>query len=302
MKTCLFIYNPFSGKGKIKRHEKEIVSRLSIKYLVTTLVSREKGDISRFILEYASHYDLLVVSGGDGTLNETVNALSRLDKKPLLGLIPSGTVNDVAHSLKIPKNISRAVDVILEGNIFYHDIFKMNDRYGIYVCCTGLFTETSYATSTKSKKVFGKLAYFFHGIKKVFSTPAVKLTLDYPQGHLSGTYAILLILNSRSVGGFLMNKNAKLDDGYVDIVLIKSKKDKVPLSSVLNLAKVFLCGVPKKNFKNIEVLRLNSFTITTSTDTIINLDGEKISKGSFKFEVLRQALPVLVPQKFLERK
>ena len=152
MKTCLFIYNPFSGKGKIKTSEKDIVSRIETKYKVTTFVSHERGDIHSYILANASRYDLLVISGGDGTLNETVNALSRLDKKPLLGLIPSGTVNDVAHSLKIPKNISRAVDVILEENVFYHDTFKMNDRYGIYVCCAGLFTETSYATSTKSKK------------------------------------------------------------------------------------------------------------------------------------------------------
>ena len=302
MKTCLFIYNPFSGKGKIKTSEKDIVSRLSTKYKVTTFVSHERGDIHSYILANASRYDLLVISGGDGTLNETVNAVLRLNKKPVLGYIPSGTVNDVARSLKIPKNIKRAVDIILEGNVFYHDVFKMNDRYGIYVCCSGLFTETSYATSRNAKEKFGKLAYFFHGIKKIFSTPSVNLTLENKDGTLSGKYAILLILNSRSAGGFVINKKAKLDDGLVDIVLIKSKKDKVPLSAVFRLAKVFLGGVPKKSTENIRVLKLASFTLTTTDDTIINLDGEKISKGSFEFKVLRQALPILVSEKFLNRK
>ena len=140
MEKCLFIYNPESGKGKIKSKEDFIVSRLSKKYDVEVVHSQYAGNISKVLLERGEEFALIVGAGGDGTLNEIVDCIMRLDKKPLLGYIPSGTVNDVAHSLYIPRNAKKAVDCILNGQPYSHDIMKINDRYGIYVCAAGLFT------------------------------------------------------------------------------------------------------------------------------------------------------------------
>ena len=295
MEKCLFVYNPVSGKGKIAKKEKKIVSMLESKYKVDVAISKYAGHIGEIILENGEDYDLLVVSGGDGTLNEVVNSLARLDKKPVLGYIPTGTVNDVAHSLYIPRNITRAVQNILHGEVFKHDIFKMNDRYGIYVCCAGLFTETSYATGQKAKKKMGKIAYALHGIKKVFSTPAVKLTLSYDGGEIDGKFAFMLFLNSRSVAGMRINRKALLNDGYIDVVLVKSKNDIVNLGAIGRVAFVFLRGIANKSYKGIVRLKLNRFNITTTSDTVINLDGEKIGEGSFNFEVIQEGAKIIVP-------
>ena len=295
MKKCLFIYNPISGKGRIKKNEKLINDTLSTKYQVEVCQSMYKGNITKLILDKGENADLIVIAGGDGTLNEVINALYKIKNKPVLGYIPSGTVNDIAHSLRIPTNIRKALNIILNGKIYEHDIFKVNDKYGMYVCCAGLFTETSYATSQSSKKRLGKLAYFFHGIKKIFSTPAFPLSITFNGSVVSGKYAMLLVVNSRSIGGFIINKKAQLNDGLVDVILIKSKKNTIPLSSIFSLAKVFLSGIPKNSTNQIQVFRTSNFSLTTLDNTIINLDGEKISNGSFNFEVIKKGVRILVP-------
>lgn len=295
MEKCLFVYNPLSGKGKIAKNESLITSLLNTKFDVDVHRSKYGGNIGEIIEESGNNYDIIVVAGGDGTLNEAINSIAKLGHKVKVGYIPAGTVNDVAHSLGIPRNIKKAVKNILNGQEFKHDIFRMNDRYGIYVCCSGLFTETSYATDQDKKKKMGKVAYALHGAKKMFTTPAVKIKLSYDGGEIEGKYALMLILNSKSVAGFKVNRRAELNDGLVDVVLIKTKKDKVNFPAVCRVAKFFLKGVEHKYNKNIQHTQLNKFHIETQDDTVINLDGEKIGKGSFDFEVIKEGVTIIVP-------
>ncbi len=295
MEKCLFVYNPLSGKGKIAKNENNILEMLKGKFTVDVHRSQYGGNIGEIITEKGNNYDIIVVAGGDGTLNEAINSIARLENKVKIGYIPAGTVNDVSHSLGIPCNMKKAVKNILEGQEFKHDIFKMNDRYGIYVCCSGLFTESSYATDQNKKKKIGKVAYALHGAKKIFTTPAVKLKLSYDGGEIEGKYALMLILNSKSVAGFKVNRKAALNDGLVDVVLIKTKKDKVNFPAVCRVAKFFLKGVDNKYNKNIQHLLLDKFRVETQSDTVINLDGEKIGKGSFDFEVIKEGVTIIVP-------
>lgn len=296
MEKCLFLYNPQSGKGKIAKKENEIVKMLSEKFDVKVCRSQYAGNIGEIVLKDGENFDVVVVAGGDGTLNEVIGSVIKLNKKPKIGYIPSGTVNDVAHSLGIPKNIKKAVNIILHGQSFQHDIFKVNDHYGIYVCCSGIFTESSYATNQSQKKKIGKIAYWFYGAKKLFTTKSLNLKLKYEGGEIEGKFAIMLIINSKNVAGFKVNKKAQLNDGLLDVVLIRSKKGKVNIPAIIRVAKFFLCGVPKKSKKNSEVVRLDKFTVETTDDTVINIDGERADKGSFTCEVIRNGVEILVPK------
>ena len=296
MEKCLFLYNPQSGKGKIAKKEKEIVEKLSEKFDVKVCRSQYAGNIGEIVLNEGEDFDVIVVAGGDGTLNEVIGSVMMLTNKPKIGYIPSGTVNDVAHSLGVPRNIKKATEIILHGESFCHDVFKANNRYGIYVCCSGIFTDSSYATDQKQKKKIGKIAYWFHGAKKLFTTKSLNLKLKYESGEIEGKFALMLIINSKNVAGFKVNKKAKLDDGFVDVVLVRSKKDKVNIPALARVARFFLLGVPKKSKKNFEVARLKNFIIETSDDTIINIDGEQADKGSFTFEVIKNGVEIFVPK------
>lgn len=294
MKKCLFVYNSQSGKGRIKNKENKIVSYLSRDYQVEVCVSQYAGHIGKTILE-KGNVDLIVVAGGDGTLNEVINAVMQSKSTAKIGIIPAGTVNDVAHSLGIKRKIKKALETILTGKEFKHDVFRVNNLYGIYVCCAGLFTETSYATSQSKKRKIGKIAYVFHALKSIFSTKAIKLKLAYQGGEIQGRFALMLLLNSRSVAGFHVNKNARLNDGLIDVVLFNSKKDKVGLGSILWVAVFFLRGLRKKNNKNIVTLKLDKFYVDMADDTVINIDGEKVDRGNFDFEVIREGVKIIVP-------
>ena len=78
-------------------------------------------------------YDYFFTAGGDGTINEVINGFGDSEQKPILGYIPCGTVNDVARSLGLKKNIKKAVKILMEGEPKTHDTFRVNNKYGIYV-------------------------------------------------------------------------------------------------------------------------------------------------------------------------
>ena len=295
----IFVYNPESGNGKIKKYRDYILTELAKKYgEVDCMETRHAGDATELARNAIGVYDYFFISGGDGTINEVINGFGENENAPILGIIPSGTVNDVAHSLNISKNIKKAVNTLIEGKVFEHDIFRVNDRYGIYVCCTGLFSKTSYDTNRYNKKRLGKFAYFLMGVKELLTTKPTKLELHVHGEKIKQYCAMLLIFNSRSTAGFLVNKQAALDDGVVEIIVFHSHKKSIWLFEILRAVRFFLFGVNSiKKSKNVTYLQASQFNIKLAEDTVINLDGEKSGKGSFDFTVINKGIKVLVPKK-----
>jgi diacylglycerol kinase (ATP) len=294
---CIYVYNPTSGKQNNPKKRDYILRELGKKFDVVDCKSTKKrGDAGAFAREACGQYDVLVVSGGDGTLNEVINAIATEKVRPKIGYIPTGTTNDLAHSLKISRNVKKAVKIILDGKSAKHDIFKVNDRYGIYVCCFGIFTKSSYATSQKEKKYFGRFAYFRYGVKEIFTSNSFPAKITYDGGEQNGNYALGIIANSRYVAGFRINKMASCDDGCVNLVLVKDYRKKgVSLPTLTNIFKLFLFGLTTlKNGKKYTILKLNKFHIDVPEKTIINLDGESGLKGPFDLEVLKQHVEIFV--------
>lgn len=295
----IFIYNPESGNGKVKKYLPLILSTINNKYgEVDCLETTHAGHAHEYLKEHAHEFDYVFVAGGDGTLNETVSGIMESASRPIIGYLPTGTCNDVAHSLGISKNIKKAIKNLASGTPTYHDVFSVNNRFGIYVCCAGLFTKSSYTTKRKEKKSLGKIAYFFNGIKELFSAKPIKLELETNEGKISTSVALLLILNSKSVAGFKLNKDADLDNGKVDVLLFHSHEKHILLSEILRITHTFLFGInrAKKN-KHVTYLSLSSFTIKTDSSIAINLDGEHGIKGSFEFKVYQKQIKIIAPNK-----
>lgn len=298
MTKCMYVYNPKSGRQNNSKNKEYILKKLKTKFdVVDFKATTKRGDAGIFAREACGEYDVFVVSGGDGTMNEVVNALANMPNRPKVGYIPTGTTNDLAHSLGIPKSIKRAVKIILEGKYVSHDIFRINDSYAIYVCCFGLFTKSSYDTSQKEKKHFGRLAYFRYGIKEIFESKSIKVKLTYDDKVIEDKYMLGIVGNSRYIAGYKIDKKALFDDGLLDIMLIKdSGRDKISLRGLLRIVRVFLFG---KGFfyrnKNCTILSLSKFKLDLPKETIINLDGEKSDvRGSLEFEVLDKHIDIFV--------
>ena len=303
---CLFVYNPNSGKSGLQKRIDYIKSQLNTIYDEVDYKPTEyKGHAQKIASDACGKYDYLVISGGDGTVNEVVNGLAEKEHAPILGYLPSGTVNDLSRSLMIPRNLKKAIAILRQNSIYHHDIFKANDKYGIYFCGSGVFTSVSYSTKQKKKKKLGKIAYFIDAIKDFSNINDFEVDIITKDGKVIGDkYIMLLIINSRSTAGFLSNKKANLSDGKVDLVFIKRENDRPfnYLKSLFNVARVFLFGINSvRKSHDVTLLNLDEFDLKISKRLIINIDGEEGTQGNIHFTVLKQHLNIIVNPKVIKK-
>ena len=236
-KKLLFIFNPCSGKGQIKNKLMEVIDiMVKAGYEVTVHSTQDREDAMQKVKSEAKNYDLVICSGGDGTLDEAVTGMMQSEKKVPLGYIPAGSTNDFANSLKIPKDIVKAAHVAVEGRKFPVDVGYFNGDSFIYIAAFGLFTDVSYQTSQELKNVLGHAAYILEGAKRLHNITSYKMRVEYDGNVIEDEFAYGMITNSVSVGGFkkLTGKNVLLDDGLFEVTLIRMPKNPVEWNEILS--------------------------------------------------------------------
>lgn len=238
MKKMLFIINPKSGKGQIKNHLLEILD-IFIKsgYDVQVYITQQPLDAKNTVLECGRDKELIVCSGGDGTLNETISGIMELGNRPRLGYVPAGSTNDFAASLSIPKQLTKAAAAAANGVPYLIDIgIFCRERYFVYVAGFGLFTEVSYLTPQEIKNVLGHQAYMLEGVKSLSSVKTYRMSIDCEEIQLEGEFIFGMITNTISVGGFkgLVNQDVALNDGLFEVLLIRTPKKPTELSSIVS--------------------------------------------------------------------
>lgn len=297
---ALICYNPFSGKQKIEKYLEYIEQRLHTKFEVVDLFrSLYEKTITRYIISFASNYDLLLVIGGDGSLNEAVNGLMNIENKPTLAYIPMGTVNDVGHMLKLNKRIKKCLDIILEGHTAKMDVCQIEDKYFSYGCGIGKFTNVSYDVPLKAKKRFGRMAYFIEAAKHLQANEKMTLKIETEDGIVEDNFYVVLALNGRRVAGFKPHRDVKpkLNDGIIDLTLISI----APLRlSLYNLIFFFLLGERYKI--GIKYIKINKCKIISEEEIPYNVDGEyAFSKKEVEIKVIKEAINIIVNKKILKK-
>ncbi len=236
MKKMLFVYNPNAGTGGLKPKLADVVD-IFVKggYDVTIYPTQCSHDALAKMITYTEDYDIIVCSGGDGTLDEVVTGLSKRKKRVPVGYIPAGTTNDFANSLNIPGNILEAADIAVNGTVFPCDVGKFNDDYFVYIAAFGLFTDVSYETKQSMKNVLGHLAYILEGSKQIFNIPSYHVRVTYDGESIEDDFMFGMVTNSRSVGGFkgIIGKDVIFDDGLFEVTLIKTPKNPIALNEII---------------------------------------------------------------------
>lgn len=286
----LFVYNPHAGKAQIKNHLWEILDIFTKnQYLVTAYPTQAQSDAYERIKSLGTDYDVIVVSGGDGTLNEGVRGMMELPKGEtrIFGYIPAGTVNDFASSLGIPKHMTDAAKNIVNGTPFVCDVGKFQEKYFSYVAAFGAFTEVSYETSQEQKNMLGHLAYVLQGIKKLSSLTDYHLTIEYDGKSTEGKFIFGMVSNSYSVAGIKCNDNLKvsLDDGLFEAVFIKVPENILDLQATVT-------DLLRQNFQS-------SYFVTLRAKKITIMSGEKIAwtlDGEYGGEYLKTEIEVCPKQ------
>lgn len=273
MKKMLFIFNPRSGKGQIRNKLVDILDIFTkAGYELTVHVTQRQGDAREAAYHYGKNKDLVVCSGGDGTLNETISGLMKLPQYPELGYIPAGSTNDFASSLRISKDMLKAADAAVSGQSFPIDIGGFcEDQYFIYIAAFGAFTEVSYLTPQDKKNVLGHQAYMLEGMKSLTSIKSYSMRVECDELTLEGEFIFGMITNTISVGGFkgLVTQDVALDDGEFEVLLIRSPKTALDFTNIINY--MFLKEEPNEY---VHKFRTRSLKLISDEPIDWVLDGE----------------------------
>lgn len=295
MKKLKLIYNPFSGNGEFKFNLDSCISKFQSKgYEVHLFRSIEYGDIDKHLSTIErNYYDAFVISGGDGTINILVNALMKYGLNHIpIGIIPSGTANDFASFLKIPKDVEAACDFILDNNPKDVDLGKANDKFFINVCAGGLFSNISYNIDKDFKNTFGKLAYYLKGIEQLPSFTAIPLRITNSNQVIEDKINLFLVLNSSGTGGIEnLSPTASISDGMFDFVGFKDG----PLYEVPKLILKFIKG-DYLNDDRMIFFKDSYIKIENLSDDgrflVTDLDGEQGPKMPVEIKNIKSAVKI----------
>lgn len=268
----LFIYNPRAGKAQIRSNLLDIID-IFVKagYEVTAYPTQAAGDAVKAVRTRRDGYDIVVCSGGDGTLDEVVSGMMQCDEKLPIGYIPAGSTNDFANSLGIPKSMIKAADVVVKGINFPCDIGAFNYDSFIYVAAFGIFTDVSYETKQDVKNVLGHAAYLVEGVKRLPSVRSYPLKITNGEQVVEGEFLYGMVTNSYSVGGFrgITGQDILLDDGLFEVTLIRKP------SNPLDLNNIILALVDKRvKSEHIHTFKTSRLIVESETPLSWTLDGE----------------------------
>lgn len=239
MAKMLFVFNPHSGKAKIKYALADILQTFSYGgYDVTVYPTKAPRDGYEYAAANGASYDIIACGGGDGTLNEIVDAVLTMPEqdRPPIGYIPSGSTNDFADTLGIPRNMREAARCVVNGKPYCCDIGSFNGRTFNYVAAFGAFTDVSYATPQDMKNILGHQAYLLEAVKRVTDIKPVTLSINVNGMCINGDFIYGMISNSRSVGGMknLAGPDVSLNDGLFELTFIKNPKNPLDLQQIFN--------------------------------------------------------------------
>ncbi len=300
-KKILFIFNPVAGMSRIRDSLLDIISILSSHgYSVECYPTKAPGDARRIVRECKNEYLYICCAGGDGTLDEVVSGMMENRELPFLpiGYIPSGTTNDFAGTLGIPSDMKEAAEVIASGKVFNCDIGRFNQEdYFTYVAGFGLFTETSYDTPQELKNTLGHFAYIIRGAMSLGNIRTYKAIVQAKNINIRDEFAVGLITNSKSVGGFanITGNNVDLSDGLFEVTLIKMPRNPIEINEIFQ-------ALSNNTMESSLIYHFKTDHLTIMSEDPISWtrDGEFGGEHNYvELTNIRQKLKIIVPQSHL---
>ncbi|EYF05822.1 Transcription regulator [Chondromyces apiculatus DSM 436] len=294
MKTWI-IANPSSGTAaaKLDRVRELTANRPDIEVKVTT----EPGHARALAMEAAAQgVDRVVAAGGDGTIHEVVQGLAVVQDRPMLGILPLGTGNDLARTLGISADPAEALAVLDHGVPRPLDLMKVEmggkTYYGVNVSAGGFSGQVNEVLTGDMKSTWGPLAYVRGAMTVLPDLTAYRTSLAWDDGEFEQIDALnVVVANGRTcAGGVRVAPEADPADGLLDVVVVR-------YGSLLDLAGVAtrLLAGDYLGSDDVSLRRVRKVRITSEPGMWFNIDGELIGNEPISFEAMPGALTVIAP-------
>ena len=241
-----------------------------------------------------SDYDGFIGIGGDGTLHEITNGmLSRHDGKKIpIGIIPGGSGNSYMHDLQLTDPL-KAAKAIINGNIRSLDTAKVEVnhviKYANNMVGWGLVTDVG--NKAEHFRWMGTNRYTILSVMEVFRHKSRSATLIMDDKKIEDEFTFIIACNSMHVGkGMKMAPKARLDDGLIDLIVIRAGASRTRLLQVL--PKLF--DGSHINEPEVEYYQTSKFSLIPETDEILNIDGEIMGSTPIKVKMIPKAFEMFV--------
>ena len=262
---------------------------------VQVRVTYEYGDVERFMHEAIEHgVKQLIIGGGDGSVNEIVNAMAKLPRedRPTLAILPLGTANDFATACEIPLESLAALRFATSRASTPVDIVKANERYFMNMATAGFGAQITAETPVELKNFLGGGAYTLTGVLKAMNFVPYHSHISTPKNNLKSLHIVAgAVCNGKQAGGGqVLAPRALINDGLLDIISISEFK-------LIDIPQV-LDEIKNPSVKGAFIKYIQTPWLESESKQIIpvNLDGEPYSNHKIRFEVLPDAIDLILPK------
>lgn len=273
MGKMLYIVNFYAGKSRARRSLGAVTEYFTRNgWDVTVHPTLAPLDAKKTVLKSGHSYDMIVCSGGDGTLNEVISGILELPERPMLGYIPSGSANDTANSLGLPLEPLKAAEIVLNGRSFTLDVGRFNDRIFVYVAAFGAFSEVSYSTPQNLKNNLGNVAYVLEALRRLPKIHSFHMKIDTDEGVFEDDFIFGAVTNTLSVGGGILKLDpgrVALNDGLLEVLFIRGFGNLNELSRTI-------ASINNRDFSDEHIIFVKSKSVVCSAPEPVpwTLDGE----------------------------
>ena len=286
-KKLLVIANPFSGTNAKTNLENNL-----------QLLNKGHFELEVAFTQYAGHacslaadainsnFDIVAAAGGDGTVNEVASVLA--GSNTILGILPSGSGNGFAMHLGLGRDAIKAFEILKKENIILVDTCKVNDKFFINVSSLGFDARVAFLTKFNKKRGFWP--YFMTSLSEAKNFTTLPLTIQTDTETIHGNFAAAIVANASMYGyNFTIAPTAALDDGFLDVILLKEAPVyKYLLASYRMLNKT----IHKSNL--VKSFRTSSLTISTNKKDYFHVDGEGFELNeTLHFTIQRKNIKVV---------
>lgn len=289
MEKILFVINPIAGGGKAKDLISIIEKKMKENNIEFDIIETTKPKEATKIVESSTN-DVVIAVGGDGTVNEVAKGLINRGSG-ILGIIPGGTGNDMCKSLGLSMDPISAIETIINRKVKEMDIGLANGNYFLNIASVGFDAEVVKNTDKIKRKIKGKLAYILGVLITLLNYKMKKTTIEIDNGKLDRKMLLLAVGNGQYYGGGMkILPNAKIDDGYLHLCLVKD----IGNIKLLFLFPSIFKGNHLKYKKYVEIHKAKEINIKILGEFYLNLDGDLIhSENEVIFKVSEKKLMII---------
>ena len=286
MEKGFLIVNPASGRGNKRKICSKIIERAREADLNLEMrVSEYPGHLSVIAKEaVSSGIESVVILGGDGSLREAGEVLAQTSIS--IYLIPAGTSNVFARSLKIPLDPVKATDLFQRGKEVMVDAGEVNGNKFFFMCGSGIDANVMAGAHLPSKKIFGRASFYPSVVKEFFTYSFSKIEVDVDGKIAEGTYVAVMNI-PHFAGPYILCPSAQWNDGLLDVIVFSGKR----LSFLRHFWKLLL---KKPLTRGILHLKGRNILIKGSEDIHFQVDGDEKGCLPAKIGVLPGALRMVV--------